>query len=323
MTDLAKMTVVTPVWNLFEAGRVESFRQMMESVHCQTYKNIEHIIINNNSTDSTQELIDEYIKKGRCSCHFHPIQGLWHAMQKGLEVASGEYINFMNSDDFFCDDKAIEIAANELITNNADMFYSGSNRIHKDGTIGYWWAEVGDFYVGGCPNHQSVWVRVKDALEFGGFDFNYKLSLDDHMMRTFLFNNKKIVSVNKPFVSFRDGGWTSVQDGKEFALDYANHFYDKMGKSWGLTFEECMEIRGFGLFQERSKGYCLALADKIQNQNFRLYYLERLEEFFSNKSVGYFFGFIPLFTAKVNLTGTKVKYYLFGFIPIYKIKRSY
>lgn len=324
MTDSVKMTVVTPVWNLFEKGRVETFRQTMESVRNQTYGNIEHIIINNNSTDDTPKLIDEYVKKGWCSCHFQPIQGLWHAMQKGLEVASGEYVNFMNSDDYFCDDRAVEIAAKKLVEENADMFYSGSNRIHQQGTVGYWWADVWEFYVGVCPNHQSVWVRVKDALALGGFDFNYKLSLDDHMMRTFLFNNKKIVSVNKPLVSFRDGGWTSAQKGKEFIEDYVNHFYDKMGMSWGLTREECLEIRGFGVFERQSKAYCLDLAKKFQSEGFREYYLKRLHEYFDNHTgIGYLFGFVPLLTAKVNFSGTKTKYYLFGCIPIYKTKKDW
>ena len=58
-----KMTIVTPVWNLFKEKRVESFRQTMESVHSQTYDNIEHIVINNNSNDDTQKFIDEYALK--------------------------------------------------------------------------------------------------------------------------------------------------------------------------------------------------------------------------------------------------------------------
>ena len=323
MNKKPKMTIVTPVWNLFKEKRVETFRQTMESVHNQTYGNIKHIVINNNSTDDTQKLIDEYIEKGCCTCHFQPVQGLWHAMQKGYEVATGDFINFMNSDDFFSCDNSVEIAADALVKENADWFYSDAFRLFKEGHQHHWKADINEICIGVCPCHQSVWVSMDVMREFGGFDFNYELSLDNHMMLKLLLQNKKPAYVNKPLVTFRHGGWSSVQKTNDFRNDFAINFYDQIGKSWGMTLEECTSIWVYQAIIKKNEKYNRELANKIQNMEWRTFYLKNLDEYlYSARTVYYLFGFIPLpfFVKKTNSRKAKTKYYFCG-VPILKVKK--
>ena len=320
MDKKPKMTIVTPVWNLFKEKRVESFRQTMESVHRQTYSNIEHIVINNNSTDDTQKLIDEYIEKGWCTCHFQPVQGLWHAMQKGYDVATGDFINFMNSDDYFSSNKAVEIAADLLVKENADWFYSDAFRLFEDGHQGRWTADANEIFIGVCPCHQTVWVKMDVMRELGGFDFNYELSLDNHMMMKLVARNKKLAYSNQPLVTFRNGGWCSKKH--DFRSDYAQHFYDQLGKSWGMTLEECRSIWMYNTFWEKDEKFNHDLAKKIQRKEWRDFYLKNLDNFLnSSKTTFYLFALVPFLVKKTNRSQTKTKYYLFGTLPIWKITK--
>ena len=59
-----KVSVISVVFNLIQANRVETFHQMLESIHQQTYPDIEHIIIDGASTDGTIELLEKYAQKG-------------------------------------------------------------------------------------------------------------------------------------------------------------------------------------------------------------------------------------------------------------------
>ena len=95
------VTVVTITFNLIKAGREKTFRQSLESIHNQTYKNIEHIIIDGASQDGTIELLEEYAQKGWIKYYSESDTGIYNAFNKGIDRANGEYIVFVNSDDFY------------------------------------------------------------------------------------------------------------------------------------------------------------------------------------------------------------------------------
>jgi len=80
MNDKPTVTVVTITYNLINAGRKEFFRQCVESVHNQTYENIEHIVIDGASTDGTLDLIKEYADKGWFTYYSEKDTGVYEAM---------------------------------------------------------------------------------------------------------------------------------------------------------------------------------------------------------------------------------------------------
>ena len=323
-----KITIVTAAYNLIEVGREKSFRECVEIIHNQTYKNIEHIIINNNSTDGTQKLIDEYVEKGWVTCHFQPIQGLWHAMQKGIDVATGDFINFMNSDDKFSGLDSIELIVNEIVKQRADYAFSDALGLCEDnpeqcwtGTSQYYW--VGDLKnvpFGQCMCHQSLFVSMDTMREFGGFDFNYKLSLDNHMMLKLQLKGKKPAYVPKPLVTFFFGGWSSQLSGSEIQEDYKLNFYDQIGKSMGLTLEECGELRCFEAVYQKDEKYCRKLAKKITNKEWRKTFLDKLKEQNKKDSKGFchFFG-APVITFFQNEHKVSIKCLQ---LPIFDIERK-
>ncbi len=100
----------------------------IESVKNQKYKNFEHIIIDGQSTDSSIQIIDKN------KSHFAKIliekdEGIWDAMNKGIKIAKGEIICFLNSDDFYYED-ALLIVNKYFNLNNIDFLF-GSVKKYK------------------------------------------------------------------------------------------------------------------------------------------------------------------------------------------------
>ena len=102
MTDEIKISVITIVYN------GESYvERTIKSVIYQTYKNIEYILIDGASTDGTMKIVE-------CNReYFHtiisePDKGIYNAMNKGLRLASGDYVIFMNAGDCLASDDVLE-----------------------------------------------------------------------------------------------------------------------------------------------------------------------------------------------------------------------
>ena len=119
----------------------ESFiNDCLASVNQQNYNDIEHIIIDGGSTDKTINIVKKYshIKK----IVSEPDKGIYDAMNKGIEIATGEIIGFLNSDDFYANDYVLSNVADIFIKQNhvdacyADMIYTSKFDISKN--IRYW-----------------------------------------------------------------------------------------------------------------------------------------------------------------------------------------
>ncbi len=102
---MTKFTVITITYN---AGEV--LQRTLDSVLCQTYEGVEHLIIDGASADNTLALANEYkaVNDADANGHSHkiiihsePDEGIYDAMNKGLTQASGDYVVFMNAGDFF------------------------------------------------------------------------------------------------------------------------------------------------------------------------------------------------------------------------------
>lgn len=124
-----KITVIVPVYN------VENYvREALESVINQTYQNLEVIVIDDESKDSSGKICDEYAKKdSRITVVHQKNKGLSGARNTGLDLATGKYIMFLDSDDKFELD-ACENFYNEIEKTNADYVVGNYIYIDDDGT---------------------------------------------------------------------------------------------------------------------------------------------------------------------------------------------
>lgn len=155
-----KVSIVTTTLNLFKDNRQEFFRKCIESVHNQTYPNIEHIIIDGASTDDTLELIKEYQKKGWITYYSERDKGIDDAYNKGLKKATGKYIAYMNSDDCYYADDVIETSIKMMEEEQADYCYGSEEKVFRDGSLFMIWnPKVENFWKDMPFSHQTMIVK--------------------------------------------------------------------------------------------------------------------------------------------------------------------
>lgn len=114
---MAKVSVIVPIYN---AERY--LKQCLDSIINQTLKDIEIILINDGSTDSSEEICKEYLSDERVIYYRKKNEGLAAARQDGMERANGEYLGFVDSDDWLEPDM-YEKMYNAAITNQSDVVF--------------------------------------------------------------------------------------------------------------------------------------------------------------------------------------------------------
>lgn len=183
-----KITVVTVSYNA--AANIE---ETIRSVVDQTYDNVEYIIIDGGSTDGTVDIIRRYAEGGsEAGKHNHvitkwisePDKGIYDAMNKGIAIATGDYINFMNSGDKFVESEII-LTVNNFISQNkkSDVIYGDSQKKDSYGSINFEYADSDFSHIKNAPiyRHGSSFVRTTVHRE-NPFDlskkFVYSYALD-------------------------------------------------------------------------------------------------------------------------------------------------
>jgi len=114
-------------------NQVDFIEQAIESVLSQTHEDFELIILDGLSTDGSQDIIKQYTSYSNVKIVIEKDQGIYHARNKGLLMATGDVIGFLNTDDFY-EQNALQVM-NELFVNdlNIDVAYGVINVINKDG----------------------------------------------------------------------------------------------------------------------------------------------------------------------------------------------
>jgi glycosyltransferase involved in cell wall biosynthesis len=216
-----KISIITVAFN---AAR--TIADTLESVAAQTHPEIEHIVVDGASTDGTPEII------GRHGMHVarlisEPDKGIYDAMNKGLVLASGEVVGFLNSDDFYADAAVLEKIANAFQDPAVDACYADLVYVNQDNSrvVRYWKSKPfakGDFAKGWCPAHPTFYVRKSVIERLGFFDQSYKLAADvEFMMRYLERGQVRAVYIPHLLVRMRLGGVTNqswkniVQQNKE------------------------------------------------------------------------------------------------------------
>jgi GT2 family glycosyltransferase len=164
----------------------------LNSVASQKYKNIEHIIVDNVSTDGTIPLLNSR-RDQFAFLISEKDQGIYEAMNKGLKIATGDIIGFLNSDDFYASNNVLSRVVAIFKDNSsldacyADLIYV--DPINTNKIIRFWRSSKfvsGLFAKGWCPPHPTFFVRRSVYERFGNFDLNYYIASDVELMMRFL-----------------------------------------------------------------------------------------------------------------------------------------
>lgn len=202
-----KVTVITVTYN-----SASTIIDALQSVARQTHPDIEHIVIDGGSTDGTQALIAAH---GKRLAHIvsEPDDGIYDAMNKGLRLARGDLIGFLNSDDTLATDDAIEGIVCTATGERSDAVFGDLMYVdptRQQPVVRYW--RAGNFSAtklrtGWMPPHPTLYVRRELVDRIGYFDSRLRIAADyDFMLRLLSLPGLKVSYLSRVLVKMRTGG---------------------------------------------------------------------------------------------------------------------
>ena len=206
-----KISIITVTFN-----SEKTLQDTLDSVLRQDYRNIEHIIIDGGSTDSTVDIIRAYASKTTS----HSVKwvsekdhGIYDAMNKGIAMATGDVIGILNSDDYFTSYDVVSKLAKPFEDETLDAVYGDIHFIHDgepDKVTRYYSSKIfSPFWVrfGFMPAHPSLYVRREVYQKIGPYKLDYKIGADfEIVVRMFCVHKIKSKYLNLDFVTMRNGG---------------------------------------------------------------------------------------------------------------------
>lgn len=202
-----KVTLVTACYN-----RSATIRETIESVLAQDYDNVEYIIIDGASTDGTQKIVEEYASR---LAHFvsEPDRGMYEALNKGLQIATGDIIGWVHSDDVLFDTHTLSDIVAAFNASKADVVYANGLFVHSDRpdvVVRNW---VGGKYRpwkvrhGWLPLHPTCYVKREFLEQVGLYDESFKIAADtEWLLRVLLHPNLRIHYLHRYVIRMRMGG---------------------------------------------------------------------------------------------------------------------
>jgi glycosyltransferase involved in cell wall biosynthesis len=203
-----RISIVTVCFNA-AATVVETLR----SVEGQTHSDFEHIVIDGASTDGSVELIRQHASRRVTHFISEPDRGLYDAMNKGIALATGDVIAFLNADDVYTSEHVLARVAEVLANPRLDACYANLYYVDPTDTrrvVRVWRSRPfrpGLFARGWMPAHPTLFVRARVFRELGGFDIAFRQQSDfDLALRFFELGGIRSHFVPEFWVRMRAGG---------------------------------------------------------------------------------------------------------------------
>jgi glycosyltransferase involved in cell wall biosynthesis len=194
---------------------VATVEETIRSIERQRYPNKEHIIIDGASTDGTLAVIERH-RANIAALVSERDSGMYDAMNKGLALATGDVVGFLNGDDVYTDDSVLEQVATTMARPGVDACYADLVYVDKNNpakVVRFWKSrpyQDGLFARGWMPAHPTFFVRREFYQRFGGFDPAYLRQADFELaMRFFLKGRLRAEYIPQVLVRMRSGGASS------------------------------------------------------------------------------------------------------------------
>lgn len=200
-----KISVVTVAWNA--AATIED---TLRSVAAQTHGDIEHIVIDGGSSDGTTEIVARYPHVAKVVSERD--KGIYDGMNKGLRLATGDAVGFLNSDDFYCRDDAVALISKGLEESGADAVTGAIAMIdrHDSSRLVRYYPSTGFrkwmLRFGHMPPHPTLYIRREMLAKIGEFDHELRIGADFDMIVRMYLAGAKVHAMPHTLIGFRDGG---------------------------------------------------------------------------------------------------------------------
>ena len=201
-----QISIITATYN-----SAKTIRDTLESVKQQEYHDIEHLIIDGQSSDNTLDIVRKYPHVARIISEKD--KGIYDAMNKGIEHANGEVIGILNSDDIYVDSHVLLDIARVFANPKVDACYADLQYVREDDTskvVRNWKSGLyskKSFLYGWMPPHPTLFVHRRVYDKVGMFNLGLKSAADyEFMLRLFVKNEFNIRYLPRVIVKMRTGG---------------------------------------------------------------------------------------------------------------------
>ena len=210
----------------------------IKSVLSQTHHDIEYIIVDGNSTDTTTNIIRSF-GSGISKWISEPDNGLYDALNKGLALATGDVVGFLHSDDFFADSEVLSKVAGLFEKEVTDSVYGDIQYVDQDDirklltNRRYGKCRLWKFWLGWAPPHPTFYVKREYYTKYGAFDTSFDIAADYDCILRFLVQHMIRASyIPEVLVRMRVGG-------------VSNRTMKNVRKKWREDYR-AMKKNGFG-----------------------------------------------------------------------------
>jgi len=181
-----KVSIITATFN-----SAATVLDTLKSVQSQTWQELEHIVVDGASIDDTLRLLEA--GKHRGPFVSEPDKGIYDAMNKGIQMASGEIVGILNSDDVYANPTIIEKVVQLFEQTGADAVYgdlwyvdaADMQRVKRKWVAGSYSRE--SFLYGWMPPHPTFFVRKSVYAQYGSFNLDMYTAADYELMLRFLY----------------------------------------------------------------------------------------------------------------------------------------
>jgi glycosyltransferase involved in cell wall biosynthesis len=202
-----KISVITVCFNA-----VNTIADTLESVATQTHPDIEHVVVDGASTDGTLDVIKRHAKRV-ARLVSEPDQGIYDAMNKGLLLATGEIIGFLNADDVYADTRVLERVSTIMEAEKLDALFGNAEFVsptRPDRPLRRYRSErfcPERIAWGWMPAHPALFLRQQMYQRFGSFRTDYRIAGDFELVaRMFHGGTLSYRHVPEVLVRMRTGG---------------------------------------------------------------------------------------------------------------------
>lgn len=229
---MQKVSVITMTYN-----DLAHLKQCVDGILKQDYENIEYIIIDGDSSDGTKEFLHVLSEKlgDRLKWVSEPDRGLYDALNKGIDMATGDIIGIMN--DCFAAENVISRMVETIQREGTDGVHGNINYVDGDRVVRRWRMGQGSIRTGWQAGHPTMYLRKQVYDRYGRYNINFRIAADyEFMIRILKDKTVKLSYIDDVLVnmfhgenststggmanyiaSFRDGHRALVENGIKFA----------------------------------------------------------------------------------------------------------
>ena len=219
------VTVITPTHNLLDNNHADEFNLLVQLLDMQTYPNIEHLVIDNASTDGTIEFLKDYKNQGYLTFYSGNDTGKFNAYNKGVMHAKGKYITFLSCDDFIHDITAIYDIVNIMEANNSDFTFAPAYCRHPEGFVFLFAPSMHNaFQVMPCAR-QAMFFKKSMIEKENYFDERFKLLADFDFIMRIIMKGYSPAYFDTNYVTYKLG--VQVQENSQKAEEESKAIFNK------------------------------------------------------------------------------------------------